>query len=184
MSARAVRYTIASPVSSRAGSRPAARAAIIPWRTPAARANGWWESYLNGLSRVEATTLTAIWRLSTVRSKSGAPSIWANRPVGYALVSVDDGNALTTRGTLQQRSRNCRPCSHRQWSVAGPSAPGLLERAEREVRRRGIREVIIAAVTTNHDALSFYERRGYTPYLTYLDSRPGSEAGPAGRGQR
>jgi GNAT superfamily N-acetyltransferase len=87
---------------------------------------------------------------------------------GYAIVAVQSGDELGDTWTVGDRVAELETLvvslGHRSKGVGTQ----LLDRVESELRSRGIREMIIAAVATNEAAIRFYERRGYRPYLTYL----------------
>jgi GNAT superfamily N-acetyltransferase len=99
----------------------------------------------------------------------------AGRPVGYALVHLRGPEETWATGdriaTLE--SLAVLP-SHRGEGVGG----ALFERFYEELRRAGIREFELAAITTNTDAHRFYERRGLVPFvLAYLGTVPPETAG-------
>jgi GNAT superfamily N-acetyltransferase len=101
----------------------------------------------------------------------GLLAVCDDRTVGYAVVSIHGGEVLGTTwdgGSEVAELETLIVTAHRRSSGIGAR---LLDRAESEVRARGIDQMIIAAVASNDDAVSFYRRRGYTPYLTYLYAR-------------
>ena len=93
--------------------------------------------------------------------------------VGYALVSVHGGEVLGDTWHAGERVAELETLIVSSNERSQGAGAQLLRRVEDEVRARGIEEMIIGAVATNHEALAFYEHRGYVPYMTYLYARLG-----------
>ncbi|MEJ7818344.1 MAG: GNAT family N-acetyltransferase [Thermoleophilaceae bacterium] len=97
----------------------------------------------------------------------------AGRPIGYALVRVVDG--------FHSFGPNERVGSVETLSVL-PAARGagagtaLMDAAERELARIGVRELKLAVVAGNDEALRFYARRGLNAVshtlVGRIDDRP------------
>jgi GNAT superfamily N-acetyltransferase len=96
------------------------------------------------------------------------------QPVGYALVSVGGSEALDDTWDSTSEIAELQTLVVAEAARGSGVGSALLTRVEEELRSRGIEEMLIAAVATNQRAVAFYERHGYTPYLTYLYGRPGA----------
>jgi ribosomal protein S18 acetylase RimI-like enzyme len=87
--------------------------------------------------------------------------------VGYAFVLIsaapDDTFALSGAGLAEVYSLSVSP-SERGAGLGG----ALMDAVEAELEARGIRDVSLAVMTRNTDALRFYERRGFRPVETVL----------------
>lgn len=89
-------------------------------------------------------------------------------PLGYALVHVTDGDDTWDTGD--------RRADLESLSVA-PAARGrgigdaLLDAVDDELDRLGVTDLFLGVVSTNADAIRFYERRGLRPYLTVMHRR-------------
>lgn len=90
-------------------------------------------------------------------------------PVGYALVSVNrtaDDHWATGDVWAELQTLVVLP-AHRGSGLGGR----MMDRVHEELRRLGIRELLIGVVATNVDALRFYERFGYRPWMIELLGR-------------
>ncbi len=90
------------------------------------------------------------------------------RPVGCALV-VLTGTEATLR--LGERVAELDTISILPEERGSGLGTRLLEAVYDELRRRGIAELELAVMTGNDDALRFYERHGFTPFLTIMLGR-------------
>ena len=91
------------------------------------------------------------------------------RPVAYALVSIhepaDDTNDTGDRWAELQ-SLSVLP-EYR----GGGLGTGLLGRVHAEIRPLGVRTMLIGVADGNDDAMRFYRRHGYTPWVTFTLGR-------------
>ena len=90
--------------------------------------------------------------------------------VGYALVALHDGpddTWVTGDRIAEVETLAVLP------EVRGQGiGTALLDRVDAELARIGVRDLRIAVVPANADALRFYERRGLRPFLTVLGRFP------------
>jgi ribosomal protein S18 acetylase RimI-like enzyme len=87
------------------------------------------------------------------------------RPVGCALVVVKGTEASLEVG---ERVADLDTLSVLPEERGRGLGGRLLDEVYDELRRRGIRELALAVMEGNDDAVRFYERRGLVPYLTYM----------------
>ncbi|MDS1269163.1 GNAT family N-acetyltransferase [Lipingzhangella sp. LS1_29] len=96
--------------------------------------------------------------------------------LGYAMVTVQqDRRGSWNRGervaTLQ--TLTVAP-EHRRQGVGS----ALLEEVRRQLGASGISDLELAAVSGNEEAMRFYEREGFRPFVTTMVTRLGPAAGP------
>lgn len=87
-------------------------------------------------------------------------------PVGYALVSMiepADDHWITRERWAELQTLVVLPGRRR--SGLGSR---MMDAVHEELRRLGIRELVIGVVATNDDALRFYGRLGYRPWVVKL----------------
>jgi GNAT superfamily N-acetyltransferase len=90
--------------------------------------------------------------------------------IGYAMVAVEPDGAVLWSDTWQVGDR----VAELETMYLVPEERGrgiggiLLDTVEAELEARGIRDLAIGAVPGNTGALSFYERRGFTPTWTIV----------------
>lgn len=89
------------------------------------------------------------------------------RLLGYALVHVDEGyDTWQADRTAQLETLSVHPDARGQ-GLGG----ALMDAVEAELRRRGIADLTVSVVTTNADAVRFYERRGLDRFLLTFHGR-------------
>jgi ribosomal protein S18 acetylase RimI-like enzyme len=83
-------------------------------------------------------------------------------PIAYALVSIDvaDDTHVTGERIAELQTLSVLP-SHRNAGLG----TRMMEAVFAELRSLGIRELVIAMITTNEPARRFYERFGFHPWL-------------------
>jgi len=91
--------------------------------------------------------------------------------VAYAIVSVHGSDVLDDTWVGGEEIAELQTLAVAGEARSRGIGSELLRRVEREVMDRGIGEMIVASVTTNDHAVSFYRQRGYTSYLTYMYSQ-------------
>jgi GNAT superfamily N-acetyltransferase len=93
----------------------------------------------------------------------------ADEAVGYALVSIRepaDDHWVTLERWAELQSLVVLP-PHRNEGLGSR----LVDAVHQELRGAGIRELVIGVVATNEDALRFYGRFGYRPWIVELLGR-------------
>jgi ribosomal protein S18 acetylase RimI-like enzyme len=90
--------------------------------------------------------------------------------VGYALVAVHDGPDDTW--VTGDRIAEVETLAVLPQARGRGVGTALLDRVDAELDRIGVRDLRIAVVPSNADALRFYERRGLRPFLTVLGRFP------------
>ncbi|GAA3765114.1 hypothetical protein GCM10022402_48060 [Salinactinospora qingdaonensis] len=91
--------------------------------------------------------------------------------VGYAMVTIHQAQ----RGSWERGERVAvvqTLCVHPQ-ARGTDVGSGLLEEIRRQVGAMGVRDLELAAVATNSDAIRFYEEEGFRPFVTTMVSRIG-----------
>ncbi|GAA3741879.1 GNAT superfamily N-acetyltransferase [Spinactinospora alkalitolerans] len=92
--------------------------------------------------------------------------------VGYAMVTIrQDHQGSWDRG---ERVAVVQTLSVHPDSRGTGIGSGLLDEIRRQVCEMGIRDLELAAVATNADAIRFYEEQGFRPFVTTMVSRIGS----------
>ena len=86
----------------------------------------------------------------------------AERPIGYALVSFHDRDDSHTTGDrfAELQSLVVEPARR-----GGGLGTDLLHEVYRQVRRRGVGEMVIGVLATNEPAKRLYEREGFRPWV-------------------
>ncbi len=86
----------------------------------------------------------------------------AQRPIGYALVSFHDRDDSHTTGDrfAELQSLVVEPARR-----GGGLGTDLLHEVYRQVRRRGVGEMVIGVLATNERAKRLYEREGFRPWV-------------------
>ncbi len=100
-----------------------------------------------------------------------------DRPVGYALVTVhgpaDDTHV--TRDRLAELQSLSVEAGRRGKGVGGR----LMEAVYAELRALDVRELVIGVMASNHEAIRYYERLGFNPWLAvYMGTIPDPPAEP------
>ncbi|GAB3213061.1 N-acetyltransferase family protein [Marinactinospora thermotolerans] len=94
--------------------------------------------------------------------------------VGYAMVTLrEDRKGSWERGERVAVVQTLSVLPEARGTGVGS---GLLEEIRRQLGAMGVHDMELAAITTNSDAIRFYEREGFRPFVTTLVSRIG--AGP------
>jgi ribosomal protein S18 acetylase RimI-like enzyme len=94
--------------------------------------------------------------------------------VGYAFVRVISGNTSASL-SISDPHAELATLSVRA-DVRGRGIGRTLTRAvHAELRRIGVRDVTIGVITTNSDAVRFYEREGAVPFVTVFLQRVSDE---------
>jgi ribosomal protein S18 acetylase RimI-like enzyme len=86
----------------------------------------------------------------------------AERPVGYALVSFHDRDDSHTTGDRFAELQSLVVEPARRGDGLGTD---LLHEVYRQVRRRGVGEMVIGVLATNEQAKRLYEREGFRPWV-------------------
>lgn len=88
--------------------------------------------------------------------------------VGYAVVSIAEGpdDMWVTGDRIAEVQSLCVRPSERSAGIG----TALLNAIEAELGRASVRDIQIAVLATNADALRLYERRGFRPRLTVLSN--------------
>ena len=86
----------------------------------------------------------------------------AERPIGYALASFHDRDDSHTTGDRFAELQSLVVEPARRGSGLGT---GLLHEVYRQVRRRGVGEMVIGVLATNEQAKRLYEREGFRPWV-------------------
>ena len=90
--------------------------------------------------------------------------------VGYALVALHDGPDDTwVTGDRIAEVETLAVIPEARGRGVGTA---LLDRVDAELDALGVRDLRLAVVPTNVDAVRFYERRGLVPFLTVLGRFP------------
>lgn len=92
----------------------------------------------------------------------------AERPVGYALVSLGEGPSGWDYG---ERVADIETLSVLPEARGEGIGSKLMDAVERELARLGVRAFRVLVIAANADALRFYERRGLTPISQVLLGR-------------
>lgn len=118
----------------------------------------------------------------------GVDEAWARRRAAYdqwlrergafALVAERDEQAIgyaivRSRKAIAGYSSGERVGVLESLAVLGEArtqgvGAALLEAVDRELTQQGVTELIVGVLPQNERALRFYERRGFSPYLTYF----------------
>lgn len=108
----------------------------------------------------------------TLRRLVGLPDGFAlvaehdGEPVGYAMARVvDDTPGSWTRGARIGILESLAILPGRRGAGTGTR---LLEAVRDELRARGIRDLELAVIAGNEDALRFYRRHGLVPFATIM----------------
>ena len=97
-------------------------------------------------------------------------AVEAGADIGYALVALHDGPDDTwVTGDRIAEVETLAVLPEARGRGVGTA---LLDRVDEELERIGVRDLRIAVVPTNSDAVRFYERRGLRPFLTVLGRFP------------
>jgi ribosomal protein S18 acetylase RimI-like enzyme len=89
--------------------------------------------------------------------------------VGYAYVKICSADPVWYTGEhCAELAHLCVAAGHR----SGQIGSRLLDAVDEELQRRGINDVQIGVDAANHDALRFYERRGYRADFHILYGSP------------
>lgn len=100
----------------------------------------------------------------------GFLALRAGRPVGYALVSVEDADPVWYTGEKYAELVHLSVTEEERANGVGTA---LLDAVDAELTRRGIEDVQIGVDAANHGARRFYERRGYRCDFLYYYGTPG-----------
>jgi ribosomal protein S18 acetylase RimI-like enzyme len=92
---------------------------------------------------------------------AGAPE----KLTGYVLVEVHVADDTWRMG---ERLAEVQTLVVSQSARGSGLGTALMDAAEEELRRRGVRAMFVGVVTSNEDALRFYRRRGLEPHLVKL----------------
>lgn len=92
--------------------------------------------------------------------------------VGYAMVHVRDGSPTWPLG---ERAGEIETLSVLPGERGRGTGTALLEAVRRELGGLGISELSLLAISTNHDAIRFYERHGFATHALWM--RTGGEVG-------
>ena len=87
------------------------------------------------------------------------------RPVGYALVHLRAGSPTWPSG---ERAGEVETLSVHPDERGRGIGTLLLHAVERELAALGIDELSLHAISTNHQAMAFYERHGLRPFAQWL----------------
>ncbi|MEP6758851.1 MAG: GNAT family N-acetyltransferase [Actinomycetota bacterium] len=120
---------------------------------PPRDADAWWairrDRYVSWLSEPDAFLLIA-------------EDAGADRPVGYALVNFHDSDDSHTTGAHFAELQSLVVEPERRGGGLGTN---LLREVYRQVRRRGVEEMVIGVLATNEAAKRLYEREGFQPWV-------------------
>lgn len=83
-------------------------------------------------------------------------------PVGYAVVSIHDADDSHRTGERFAELQSLAVLDGNRGEGVGTA---LLQRVYGELRDLGIEELAIGVLATNHDAMRFYEREGFKPWV-------------------
>lgn len=97
-------------------------------------------------------------------------------PVGYAMVQVRGGSPTWP---VSERAGEIETLSVLPGERGKGTGAALLEAVREQLARRGITEVSLHAITTNGDAIRFYERHGFSTHALWMRAG-GSEPGSRG----
>jgi ribosomal protein S18 acetylase RimI-like enzyme len=86
-------------------------------------------------------------------------------PLGYAMVELRAGSPMWDLGERAAELQTLVVLSGERRQHLGQS---LMDAVDRELRRLGVRHVLVEIMTGNEEALGFYEGRGYGPYCSVL----------------
>jgi GNAT superfamily N-acetyltransferase len=89
-----------------------------------------------------------------------------HRAVGYAFVRVEQQGSPTWEGDGD--AADLETLSLLPEARGTGLGARLIALVREEVERRGYAQLTLTAVATNHDALRFYEREGFTPTFVIL----------------
>ena len=88
--------------------------------------------------------------------------------LGYLLVEVQPGDDTWQMG---ERVAEVQTLVVTRTSRSTRVGTALMDAAEQELARRGVSGMRVGVVSTNEDAVRFYRRRGFDPYLLELYKR-------------
>jgi ribosomal protein S18 acetylase RimI-like enzyme len=88
--------------------------------------------------------------------------------LGYLLVEVQPGDDTWQMG---ERVAEVQTLVVTRTSRSTRVGTALMDAAEKELARRGVTGMRVGVVSTNEDAVRFYRRRGFDPYLLELYKR-------------
>jgi ribosomal protein S18 acetylase RimI-like enzyme len=94
------------------------------------------------------------------------------RQVGYAMVNVREGSPTWP---ISERAGELETLSVLPEQRGSGMGTALLESVRTELGKRGITEVSLHALTTNSDAIRFYERHGFSTHALWM--RAGGSGG-------
>lgn len=100
----------------------------------------------------------------------GFLALRGGRPVGYALVSVENADPVWYTGDKYAELVHLSVAEGERGNGVGTA---LLDAVDAELARRGIEDVQIGVDAANHGARRFYERRGYRCDFLYYYGTPG-----------
>jgi ribosomal protein S18 acetylase RimI-like enzyme len=88
--------------------------------------------------------------------------------VGYAVVSIAAGpdDMWVTGNRIAEVQTLCVRAAERSTGIG----TRLLDAIDSELGSQGVRDIQIAVVATNTDAIRLYQRRGFTPRLVVLSN--------------
>ncbi len=90
------------------------------------------------------------------------------QPVGYAFVTIESADPVWYTGEKYAELAHLCVADGRRAAGVGTA---LMDAVDAELERRGVNDVLIGVDAGNHDAMRFYERRGYRPdFSTYYGS--------------
>lgn len=93
--------------------------------------------------------------------------------VGYAMVCVREGSPTWP---MSERAGELETLSVLPEERGSGTGTALLEAVRKELGARGVTEVSLLAITTNSDAIRFYERHGFSTHALWM--RAGGDCGP------
>jgi ribosomal protein S18 acetylase RimI-like enzyme len=94
-----------------------------------------------------------------------------DRYVGYAFVRVRSGDGFAVSWDVSDPLADLVTLVVLPELRAQGIGAALMDAVEARLREMGIADMTIAVITTNTDAIPFYERRGAVPFLTQFVKR-------------
>lgn len=91
-------------------------------------------------------------------------------PVGYAWVNIEGPDPVWYTGDTRAELVHLSVVDGERGAGIGTA---LMDAVDAELARRGVEDVEIGVDTANHEAVRFYERRGYRPDFHIFYGSPG-----------